>query len=121
MSMDEVVKSVKSKRNNKKKLELELQLPKTIMIFGKEFKVIVTSLKGLHGDCNIGNLTIRIHQNLTKEEALSTLFHEAIHASLGISGLNEMLTENQEEAIVRMLEHAFADIVDITKLSKEQN
>lgn len=119
--MDESVKLVKSKRVNKKKLELESQLPKSITILGKEFKIVVTSLKGLHGDCNVSDKLIRIHQNLTKDEALSTLFHEAIHGALGISALNEMLSENLEEAIVRLIENAFADIVDITKLSKEQN
>lgn len=86
---------------------------------GRKLDIVITNLKGLHGDFNIDKNHIRIHQNQTIDEARATLFHEALHAALAISGQNEMLKEDQEEALVRLLEHAFNHIVDIDKLSAE--
>lgn len=99
-----------------KKEDLQAALPSCINVFGKEFDIIITNLKGLHGDCDATKGVIRIHQNSSIESARSTLFHESIHAALAVSGQNEMLREDQEEALVRMLEHAFYHIVDVNKL-----
>jgi hypothetical protein len=106
----------KSLTAKQKKEDLQAVLPKSITVLGKQFEVIVTNLKGLHGDCDATKGVIRIHQNCTIEVARSTLFHEAIHAALDVSGQGEMLREDQEEALVRMLEHTFYHIVDINKL-----
>ena len=92
-------------------------LPKEISILGKPFKITVTNLKGSHGDCNEDTYEIRIHQNLEIEQARMTLFHESIHAALAISGHKQMLKEDQEEALVRMLEQTYADCIDIDKLA----
>lgn len=105
--------------NNTKKLKLESSLPSVVTIFGKDFKVSITALKGLLGDCDTDSKVIRIHQNQTKNDALNTLFHEMLHAAFGISGIREILKEDQEEAIVRMIEHAFADAMDVYKLAKK--
>lgn len=59
---------------------------------------------------------IKIHQELNKEEALSTLFHESLHAAFGVSGQSDLLKMEQEEGIVQMLESAFREVVDIKKL-----
>lgn len=99
-----------------KREELQASLPRKVEIFGKEFDIVITNLKGLHGDCDTAKGVIRIHQNCSIESARSTLFHEAIHAALAVSGQNEMLREDQEEALVRMLEHAFYRIVNVDKL-----
>lgn len=108
---------VKAKKTAaQKKQELTAKLPTAINIFGREFQIVITNLKGLHGDCDAQKNVIRIHQNCTPEQARSTLFHEAVHAALAVSGHNEMLKEDQEEAIVRMFEHAFYHIVDVDKL-----
>lgn len=106
---------------SKKKQELIDFLPKSITIFGREIKITVTNLKGLHGDFQIDKNLIRIHQSVPLESAKHTLFHEALHAAFAISGHNETLAENQEEAIVRMIEHAFCHIVDIDKLKVDKS
>ena len=100
-----------------KKAALQAVLPAAINVLGKTFTVQVTSLKGLHGDCNPDTGVIRIHQNLTPETAQMTLFHEAVHAAFAQSGQNEMLKEGQEEALVRMIENSFYHIVNVSKLS----
>lgn len=105
----------KPKRLNKNKQLLQSELPSSVSILGRELKVTVTNLKGLHGDFSLDKSLIRIHQSVPVESAKDTLFHEMIHAALAISGHNEMLTEGQEEAIVRMMEHAFSGYFDIKK------
>jgi hypothetical protein len=78
---------------------------------------MITNLKGLCGDFSCDKNLIRIHQAQDLETARCTLFHECIHAALAISGHNEMLTESQEEAIVRLLEHTFSDSIDVNLLT----
>lgn len=95
-------------------------LPRAISILGREFSVAVTNLKHLHGDMDDDKSLIRIHQNLSIEEARTTLFHEAVHAAFFVSGHKEMLKEEQEEAIVRMIEHAFYKIVEVEKLAVDK-
>lgn len=102
---------------------LENSLPRRIAVFGKIFEVQITNLKGLHGDCNEDTQVIRLHQALDLQAAKRTLFHEAIHAALAVSGHKYMLLEDEkddgkhEEALVRMLEQAFADCMDVSKLA----
>lgn len=96
---------------------IQKALPNKISILGKEFKVVVTALKGLHGDCDVDKRVIRIHQNSTVESARETLFHESLHAAFAVSGLKEIITDEQEEAIVRMIEHSIYHIVDVDKLA----
>lgn len=113
--------AAKIKKTSKdKKLALAAQLPSSVSIFGREIKVLVTTLKGLHGDFTADTNTIRIHQTSDIYAARATLFHEAIHAALTISGQNEMMKEDQEEGLVRCLEHAFMHIVDIDKLALDK-
>ena len=107
--------TVKQKRQN-----LTDSLPAAVTVLGKTFKVTVTNLKGLYGDCDVGAGVIRIHQGLDVDVAKKTLFHEAIHAALGVSGHNEMLKEDQEEAIVRMFEHAFSNCMNLDKISLDK-
>lgn len=51
------------------------------------------------------------------ETQQSTLFHEAIHAALGVAGLNAVLEDKVEEAVVRCIENAFSEIVDVYALA----
>ncbi len=48
--------------------------------------------------------TITIDEKLEGLALKKTLLHEAIHASLGLSGLAEVLTPQQEEAVCRCVE-----------------
>jgi len=104
----------------KKKHDLGDSLPKFVYVFGKKIPVIITSLKDLHGDFNLETNEIRISKDYDLESAKSTLFHECLHAALAISGQNELLNEKREEALVRMLEHAFAHSIDFDKLSLDK-
>lgn len=106
----------------KKRLAIESALPSKIVVFGIPFEVKVCNLKGSSGDCTLDDRVIRIHQTQSLEQAKATLWHEAIHAAIGLSGLSELLEEkstsgNLEEALVRCMEHAFSDVVDISKLA----
>ena len=105
---------------NKKKALLESQLPKEVTILGQKVKVVVTALKGLHGDFNGETLVIRINQNATIESAQSTLFHEMLHACLKISGLGELLNEKLEEGIVSMLEIALRPFIILQKETNDE-
>ena len=103
-----------------RKLAIEAVLPSKVSIMGRTFDVKVMNLKGCAGDCTVADSLIRIHQAQSVESAKATLWHEAIHAALGISGLTELLeakNDSLEEAIVRCIEHAFADVVNVDKLS----
>lgn len=91
-------------------------LPEKISVLGRVFDIKVTNLKGLYGDCTPQKGIIRLSQSQTLEEAKATLFHEAVHAALFVSGMNELLGE-KEEALVRCFEHTFSHIVDINKLA----
>ncbi len=111
----------KAKTAKQRREELQAKLPRKVLIFGKEFEVVVTNLKGLHGDCDEDKYIIRLHQNLDIDTARKTLFHETIHAALAVSGHKYMLEDKDgdgkhEEALVRMLEQAFYHIVDVDKL-----
>ncbi len=103
-------------QKNKKEILIKA-IPSEITVFGRKLKVTITNLKGLHGDFNIDKNLIRLHQNQTVEEARATLFHEALHAAFALSGHGEMLKDNQEESLIRMLEHAFFHIIDVNKLT----
>ena len=105
-------------RINAKKALLESELPNEVTILGQKVKVVVTALKGLHGDFNSDNMTIKINQNASVEAAKSTLFHECLHACLKISGLGELLNEKLEEGIVSMLEIAMLNFISFRKDNK---
>ena len=84
----------------------------------------VSNLKGIYGDCSVSEKKIRIHQTQSVEAAKHTLWHEAIHAALGLSGITELLDDknvNLEEAVVRCIEHAFSDVVNLDLLAHISN
>lgn len=56
-------------------------------------------------------MTIWVDPDLSEDAKRVCLFHELIHAALWISGTGFLLSENQEEAIVRALESALHPIL----------
>lgn len=55
---------------------------------------------------DIDTKTIRVRAGLKPEEAFDTLMHETVHAALAVSGLTNILDDdNLEEAIVRMTDY----------------
>ena len=58
----------------------------------------------LYGDCDLATRTIRVEQSLDDDLAKRVLKHEKMHMKLGLSGLSELLTLEQEEAICVLME-----------------
>ena len=93
-----------------------MKIPKTITIAGKRIRLIVEEFKGADsgtfGEYFHDDRLIQLNTGLTDEDALETLRHEMMEASLFISGL--AWTENYEqEAIVRCMEEIFFPAWDV--------
>lgn len=104
------------------KIEPRPEIPKLIKVLGQTIKVQRAKLQeDEFGEYIQHKKIIKISIDSKYEEARLTLFHEACHAALHLSGLSEMLPSTQngpdlEEAIIICLENAFGHIVDIDKL-----
>lgn len=85
------------------------KLPKSINILGVEFKVEEDSSMPdeEYGETDIEKRLIRMNPK-HRETYLDSFFHEMFHAAMGVSGQAFLLDEKHEEALVRMLEHAFS-------------
>lgn len=111
-----------------KKNKLEAALPSQISVLGQVFTVKVANLKGISGDCSVHDRVIRIHQNQDIESAKATLWHESLHAALGVAGLAELLDHQMsahggtlEEAIVVCLENSFRHAISLDNLAVKNN
>jgi len=91
-------------------------LPKSITIFGRSFRIVEKPhLKDEDGKelCGLYDSIkreIKINSKDLYEVRLSTLRHEVVHALLDLSGLNEILSVELEEAIVRCIENGWDDL-----------
>ena len=83
-----------------------MKKPQRVNILGTRFKVEHADLipEGLFGDCDVDNKIIRIEQTLEGKSFKETLTHEKFHAMLRLSGISELLTEELEEALCRLVE-----------------
>ena len=89
----------------------QYKLPPYILIGGMEFKIILKEIEDF-GGMDFDDRIIYIRKSLTKEDQLDTLIHEVHHAALGISGLSNILDDdNTEEALVRLVEHMVMPII----------
>jgi hypothetical protein len=83
-----------------------------LVIAGHTIKVkYINALKDddrldLHGDFNSDTRCIRICLDQSPAEQAQTLFHEAIHAAMHLSGQAALLKPEHEEGIVVALENA---------------
>jgi len=66
-----------------------------------------------YGECDGPAHKIKIKKSLTNEQKRLTVFHEILHAALYISGQSELLTEQQEEAIVVALENGLSQLYNL--------
>jgi len=68
----------------------------------------------IFGDTDKNKKLIRIDLKYCKSDSMltSTLLHEFIHAILGQTGLDNLLTDEVEEAIVVAIENGLAPLVD---------
>ena len=95
--------------------------PDTLMIMGVEWTIKYTDkLKDDEGDTLMGEtdidkytITINIKDHDTDSEVARTTLHETLHAIMRMTGQNEMLSEKQEEAIVRAFEQGLSQIYRI--------
>jgi Zn-dependent peptidase ImmA (M78 family) len=88
------------------------KIPASIQISGHDFAIETSELEEMYGDCDVQQRKIRINSAKSLEKQWETLFHEVIHAILGISGHSELLKEDGEEALTRLLEHQLWPLVD---------
>ena len=86
-------------------------LPPTITVGGMEFKIVLKDMEDF-GEMDFDKRIISIRKGLTQEEELDTLIHEVHHVALGISGLSNIMDdENTEEALVRIVDYLVMPIV----------
>lgn len=83
----------------------------SVRIGGKRIKLTYDDkmeAEGLAGE--FSGETIRLNPRQSKAALESTVFHELIHAALSIGGVNEILSERQEEAVAHCLENLLAPL-----------
>ena len=86
-------------------------LPSTIPVGGMQFKIVLKDMEDF-GEMDFDKKVIYIRKGLTQEEELDTLIHEVHHVALGISGLSNIMDdENTEEALVRIVDYLVMPIV----------
>lgn len=83
---------------------------KSIQIGGEIFKIRYIDIEEF-GYLNFDKREIVIKKNLAEEDIKRTIFHEAIHATLAMAGLDHLLDDQcKEEAIVRALDNIFYSV-----------
>ena len=76
-----------------------------------QFKIVLKDMEDF-GEMDFDKRIISIRKGLTQEEELDTLIHEVHHVALGISGLSNIMDdENTEEALVRIVDYLVMPIV----------
>jgi len=81
------------------------------MVGGMQFKIVLKDMDDF-GEMDFDKKIINIRKGLTQEEELDTLIHEVHHVALGISGLSNIMDdENTEEALVRIVDYLVMPIV----------
>lgn len=105
-----------------------IPLPTQIKILGKIFQVsYVPTLidaetkEELFGETHGRDFKIEISTRFPRDIQEKTLFHEAMHAALSVAGLDHILEDRVEEAIISCLENAFSDVVNVHSLAVDSN
>lgn len=87
--------------------------PALVTVLGETFKIKYKPMisksdtgEGDYGQMVFDERVIYIDDQLKGRHLESTLFHEMIHAALAVSGHTFLLSEKEEESLVRALEHA---------------
>ena len=76
-----------------------------------QFKIVLKDMEDF-GEMDFDKKIISIRKGLTQEEELDTLIHEVHHVALGISGLSNIMDdENTEEALVRIVDYLVMPVV----------
>ena len=79
-----------------------MALPKSRMIFGQRWKIVVTDELPEHvmGLCQKEEKKLYISKKINKEDVLHTLIHEMCHALIHRISLDQALHHEMEEIIV---------------------
>ena len=88
-----------------------MKRPDTVRVLGQRCHVLYVDLKSeskdeetLYGDCDAATRIIRIERTLDDDMTKRVLKHEKMHMKLGLSGLTELFTTEQEEALCVLAE-----------------
>lgn len=94
--------------------------PKSITILGREFKIVVKNDvvhdgKRVGGTCDFHNKEIEVAETIYPNEKFTILVHESTHAFLEITGINQRLTDKEEETYCQLIAAFVEDIVKAFK------
>lgn len=86
--------------------------PKKVIVLGTEFKVeYIDDLPcGQYGECQGWERKIKLSSKMSKKDMDASLMHEIIHAIFHVTGWSEKLGSEEEEGIVRALEHGLGPL-----------
>jgi len=106
-----------SRRLRKTKLtpKFKNNFPKAVLVMNTPYDIVWEDDRENYGECDDAAQEIMISNYQTEAQADHTLLHEYIHAALATSGLDELLTEELNEAVTKCLTSAFLQITDIRK------
>jgi hypothetical protein len=85
-------------------MSTDVNTKQTVKILGEKVSIVIVNEPDTLGQYHHDDRRIDIHS--PHPDAMRTLLHEIIHASLAISGLTEVLGDKTEEAVCRCLEIA---------------
>lgn len=96
------------------------KLPKFIVILGRKFKIKQLSNLSYHGEpclglCDASNKIIYLEKGQKESDKLDTLFHESVHAMLSISGVDQKLTDSENEIMCQLVTALFNDMIKALK------
>ena len=92
-----------------------MKIPKKVTVAGVVLRVEWADMEGKWGDYDNDKHLIRLSKSLKKEKpdmAVATLLHEMVHASLRLTGVSEVLGDDNEEAVAVNIECIYLPAVE---------
>lgn len=81
-----------------------MALPKSVTMFGYRIKIVQKDIDE-HGLCDWDSKVITLRDSDPTDIQQATLFHELLHMALALGGTKYLLSDKEEEAVVRTLEN----------------
>ena len=86
--------------------------PRQITIGGQKYRIVYKKNLEDFGTVDVDKKNITIRGNLSDNEKLDTILHEAFHACLALSGLSYLINdEDKEEALVRAFDSLLLPVI----------
>ena len=86
--------------------------PRQITIGGQKYRIVYKKDLEDFGNVDVDKKIITIRGNLSDNEKLDTILHEAFHACLALSGLSYLINdEDKEEALVRAFDSLLLPVI----------